>query len=254
MTPGRAPSMRLERDWLGGFDRKMGSEASDGPERPVVAIAGCDEVGRGALGGPVSVGIVVVDAVTRRPPTGLRDSKLLTAPAREALVPRIVRWASASAVGHASAAEIDGYGLLSALRVAGERALAMLPLGPDMVLLDGNYDWMTRPPPVPTEALPSRRVAPVTLKVAADRLCASVAAASVLAKVTRDAMMVERAQRYPEYGWDQNKGYATPAHLDALRRFGPCGDHRCSWAPCGGALSADDLEVEEEQAVGGGAA
>src|SRR5208282_4036691 len=149
---------------------KMGSEASDGPERPVVAIAGCDEVGRGSLGGPVSVGLVVVDATTRRPPTGLRDSKLLPPAVRESLVPRIQTWSSCWGIGHASATEIDEVGILRALRVAGERALASLRLRPDLVLLDGNYDWFTRPErsaASPTTIEPEQ----VTLKVKADLTC-----------------------------------------------------------------------------------
>ena len=140
---GALRTSRLERDLL----------ASDR-----VTVAGCDEVGRGSLGGPVSVGMVVVDATTRRPPTGLRDSKLLPPAARESLVPRICSWSRCWAIGHASAAEIDELGILRALRLAGERALASLEVRPDLVLLDGNYDWFTRPERSP--ASPTSRSSP----------------------------------------------------------------------------------------------
>lgn len=207
----RPPSLRMERSFF-----------VEG------AVAGTDEVGRGALGGPVSAGVVVVDERTRRVPTGLRDSKLLTAAAREALVPRIERWAVASAVGHASAAEIDALGILAALRLAGERALHALELEPAVIVLDGNYDWFCRPPRAehsPRATAPDR----VVLRIKADLTCASVAAASVLAKVARDAHMRDLAIAHPEYGWQVNKGYATPEHLAALREHGPCEQHRRSW-------------------------
>ncbi len=213
MTVGRAPSLKVERDLFA---------AGHG------LVAGCDEVGRGSLGGPVSVGIVVVDATTRRPPAGLRDSKLLAPAAREALVPRIESWSCFWAIGHASAAEIDEVGILRALRLAGERALAGLRVRPDLVLLDGSYDWLTRPEPSassPTTIEPGQ----VTLKVKADLTCASVAAASVIAKVERDRRMVELARQYPWYGWHANKGYAAPEHRAALAEIGPCKEHRKSW-------------------------
>jgi ribonuclease HII len=193
-----------------------------------VLVAGSDEVGRGSLGGPVSAGIVVIDESTGRIPPGLRDSKLLTPAAREALVPRILRWATASAVGHASAAEIDAMGILAALRLAGERALASLATDPSVIVLDGNYDWFSRPP----RAAHSPRTSAhdnVVLQIKADLTCASVAAASVLAKVERDQMMRELAGAHPAYGWSVNKGYATPEHMAALRDHGPCEQHRRSW-------------------------
>ncbi|MGA3355054.1 MAG: ribonuclease HII [Acidimicrobiales bacterium] len=223
MTRGRAPNLKIERGMLAA-----GS----------LAVAGCDEVGRGSLGGPVSVGMVVVNAATRRPPPGLRDSKLLAPQARENLVPRIQSWSCCWAIGHASAAEIDSIGILRALRLAGERALADLHVPPDLVLLDGNYDWFTRPERTaasPAEIGPER----VTLKVKADLTCASVAAASVLAKVARDRLMVELAASYPWYGWQSNKGYAAPEHRAALTEIGPCEEHRRSW----------HLLVNDEQAA-----
>jgi ribonuclease HII len=186
-------------------------------------------VGRGALSGPVTAGVVVVDGNVRRQPTGLRDSKLLAPEEREALVPRIKRWAVAWAVGHASAAEIDRFGILAALRLAGERALGMLPEPPSLVLLDGNYDWFTRPPRPPDCGARRSQPGRVVLRVKADLACASVAAASVLAKVERDRLMVGLGEAYPAYGWHENKGYSTPFHTAALRELGPCEEHRRSW-------------------------
>ena len=234
-------------------------------------VAGVDEVGRGALAGPVSVGVVVVDATTRSAPPGLRDSKLLTPAAREELVPKLRRWAPAHAVGHAEPEEIDALGIIAALRLAGQRALAALGCAPSAVLLDGSHDWLTErraspvadsapdpeatleldvgwddapvPAPVlpsavlpsavlPAAAFPVARLLPapvVTTQVKADLRCAAVAAASVLAKVERDAMMVERSAAHPHYGWAGNKGYSAPDHVDALSRLGPCAQHRRSW-------------------------
>jgi ribonuclease HII len=211
-------------------------------------LAGMDEVGRGALAGPVTVGVVVVDLASRTAPNGVRDSKLLAPAAREALVPRLRRWARAYAVGHAEPEEVDAYGIIAALRLAGRRALASLPALPSCVLLDGNHNWLTgRPPPDPVEealfpleaAAPVRLPAPpvelavepvVRTMIKADLRCAAVAAASVLAKVERDRIMVERARRFPGYGWEENKGYSAPEHSSALRRLGPCEQHRRTWS------------------------
>ncbi len=197
-------------------------------------IAACDEVGRGALGGPVSVGIVLVDASVTRPLLGVRDSKLLTPAARVAMVPKIRRWVVGHAVGHSSAGEIDEIGLMAAMRLAGIRALKQLPAQPDVVLLDGNHDWLSAPSQpslfddVPEPALVTL-VPRVTTMIKADLQCSSVGAASILAKTERDAMMVQMALDYPGYAWEINKGYATPSHLEALRDLGPCAQHRQSW-------------------------
>lgn len=215
-------------------------------ERQILAggatlVCGVDEVGRGALGGPVTVGMVVVDATVRRSLPGVRDSKLLTPRARTELVPRIQRWAVAFAVGHASAAEIDEKGIIAALRQAGMRALAALPVVPDAVLLDGKHDWLTPPPQdslfdEPVDA----NVPPVTMRIKADLTCASVAAASVLAKVERDTIMAGLGVRHPLYGWAGNKGYASPDHITALQDHGPCDEHRRSWRlPTAGGVEAD---------------
>jgi ribonuclease HII len=137
-------------------------------------------------------------------------------------------------VGHASAAEIDEVGIIAALRRAGLRALAALPVRPDAVLLDGSHDWLTRPGQASLldlfeAAEAAVAVPPVTTRVKADLTCASVAAASVLAKTERDEIMRTLADRHPQYGWAHNKGYASPDHLEALREHGPCAEHRRSW-------------------------
>ncbi len=194
-------------------------------------LAGMDEVGRGALAGPVSVGVVLIDETCRSAPQGVRDSKLLAPQAREAMVPRIERWCLSHAVGHASADEIDEIGIIAALRLAGKRALAACGVLPDLVILDGNHDWLTAPEDIGLFAFTGDEppTPPVTTMVKADLRCSSVAAASVLAKVTRDALMVTLGGEYPAYGWVENKGYAAPDHLDALRRLGPSRWHRTSW-------------------------
>ena len=132
------------------------------------------------------------------------------------------------------------------MRLAGERAVASLAVRPDLILLDGNYDWFTRPersPASPTSVEPEQ----VTLKVKADLTCASVAAASVIAKVARDRLMVELSRSYPWYGWHANKGYAAPEHRAALLANGPCEEHRRSWRLL---VSDEDAELEEETEVG----
>ncbi|WP_422389968.1 ribonuclease HII [Arthrobacter sp. N1] len=202
-------------------------------------VAGCDEVGRGALAGPVSVGIVVVDLHSVAGLRGVRDSKLLAAAEREALVPRIRRWAVASAVGHASAAEIDSLGLMSALRTAGSRAWdgVLRIVSPDVVVLDGNHDWLSARQQEPLfltdEGAPPVEApgctAPVHTRIKADLTCLSVAAASVLAKVERDAYMVTLSGDHAAFGWDVNKGYATEAHRAAIDAVGPTGFHRRTW-------------------------
>lgn len=215
-----APSLRTERQIL---------------REGATALACLDEVGRGALCGPVTIGAVVVTAESKPAPVGVRDSKLLSAAARVDLVPRIQRWAAAWSVGHASPAEIDEYGIIAALRLAGQRALDALTIRPDAVLLDGNHDYLS--PPVqgtlfddgPLLPEPVCEVPPVRTLIKADMTCAAVAAASVLAKTTRDAMLLDLAVTHPEYGWQENKGYASAEHVEALRRFGPTAHHRRSW-------------------------
>jgi ribonuclease HII len=218
-TTSRSPSLRVERAL-----QRQGHRL----------LAGMDEVGRGALAGPVSVGVVVIDDVCRSAPVGVKDSKLLSHQMRERMVPKIQRWATAYAVGHASPGEIDRYGIMVALRFAGTRALAALPVIPDMVILDGNYDWLTDPERVGLLGLLEdggnlAPCVPVKTMVKADMFCSSVAAASVLAKVERDAMMVALAVDVPNYAWELNKGYSAPEHFAALQSHGPSVHHRLSW-------------------------
>ena len=222
-------------------------------------VAGVDEVGRGSVAGPVSVGVVVVQLTTRTAPPGLRDSKLLTPDAREALREPIRRWCLDSAVGHASAQEIDAVGIVTALRVAARRALGVLRergAWPEAVILDGSHDWLAarvraRAPEQgdlfgdDPAALGDVGPTPaVHLKVKADMTCAAVAAASVIAKCERDALMVAMDSDHPGYGWAVNKGYAVPDHLAALRELGPSRQHRLTWRlgagspPGGGARDA----------------
>ncbi|MGN6754346.1 MAG: ribonuclease HII [Intrasporangium sp.] len=216
-APSKKPSLRVERQL-----QRQGHRL----------LAGMDEVGRGALAGPVTVGVVVIDETVRSAPTGIRDSKLLTEKARQGLVPRIQRWAIAYAVGHSGPEEIDEIGIMAALRLAGLRALAAIELTPDLVSLDGNHDWLTAPTEVGLLAFTEPggpATPPVSTMIKADLKCSSVAAASVLAKVERDALMVELGADHPSYGWHLNKGYAAPEHMDALSRLGPCELHRRSW-------------------------
>lgn len=191
-------------------------------------VIACDEVGRGALAGPVAVGAAVIDAPRsrKRIPQGLRDSKLVPEPKRADVASRAASWVSASAVGWASSAEIDEIGIMRALGLASIRAIADLrALGvvPEeaVVILDGNYDYIT------AAGARGLRVRPV---IKADRDCASAAAASVIAKVARDALMTELHEELPAYNWARNKGYASPDHRDAIREYGISAHHRASWS------------------------
>ena len=226
------PHLRLEKELLrGGVQR----------------LAAMDEVGRGALAGPVSVGVVVVTARIGRVPAGLKDSKLLSPQAREMLLPAVRRWAGEFAVGHASPAEIDSVGIIGALRLAGRRALAQLSVPVDAILLDGNHDYLSDPeptlfdgsevagPPVPVVT------GPVYTRIKADLTCAGVAGASVLAKTERDGMLRRLAVDYPRYLFELNKGYGTAEHVAALREHGPSEVHRRSWRlPVSAAVTEDE--------------
>jgi ribonuclease HII len=198
-------------------------------------LAGVDEVGRGALAGPVSVGIAVVDLRRMELLADVRDSKLLKAADRERLDPLVRAWSVASAVGHATAREIDELGIMGALRTAGNRAwFQILGTGitPDVVLLDGSHNWLSpdAQPSLFDEVVVEQGCdAPVHTLVKADMQCLSVAAASVLAKVERDRTMQELHGEYPAFSWDVNKGYGTAAHREAIRTAGPSPYHRVSW-------------------------
>jgi len=194
-------------------------------ERGIRHIIGCDEVGRGALAGPVAVGMTVIDVSVGAFPEGLRDSKLLSEKRREQLAPLCASWVVHSAVGLASADEVDALGIMACLGLAGRRALLALheagaPIADSTILLDGNHDYLN---PALTSALP------VIVRVKGDRDCASVAAASVIAKVHRDRLMIGHHDTHPDYGWASNKGYASAEHLAAIERLGPSPLHRRTW-------------------------
>ncbi|MCF6523941.1 ribonuclease HII [Streptomyces sp. JJ36] len=178
-------------------------------------IAGLDEVGRGAWAGPVTVCAAVTGL--RRPPEGLTDSKLLTPKRRTELMDVLTGWVTAHALGHASPQEIDERGMTAALRLAAVRALEALPVRPDAVILDGKYDYLGGPWRVRTV-------------VKGDRSCVPVAAASVLAKVRRDAMMAELGLDHADFAFHDNAGYPSPVHRGALEDHGPTPYHRLSWS------------------------
>lgn len=224
-----APTLELEREVL------LAPQGAHTQALPHL-IAGMDEVGRGALAGPVTVGVAVVDARTGPVPSRLRDSKLLRPTVREALVPEITAWAVSARTGSASPQEIDALGIVGALRLAGRRALAALGPAhrPDLVLLDGVHDWLTEPAADLFTAAPTGCEAPawndpVRTVVKGDLRCASIAAASVVAKVHRDRVMVDLHREFPAYGWLGNKGYGAAAHRAALLEHGTTPYHRRSW-------------------------
>lgn len=195
-------------------------------------VVGIDEVGRGALAGPLTVGAVVLTRVTRAP-RGLTDSKLLTPLEREALVAPLERWATDWSLGSASSQEIDRWGLRLALAVAATRAIEGLSVEPTHALMDGPLNLLDAPLRLEDQyndapALTYAGIAHTTL-IKGDRRSACIAAASVLAKVHRDRTMVGLADEFPHYGWDANKGYGVPFHLAALVDEGPCCYHRMTW-------------------------
>ena len=198
-------------------------------------IAGMDEVGRGCLAGPVSVGVAVINIDCVNQPENLADSKLLTHEQREELLPLVKTWVIEFAVGHASNDEIDEIGLTRALRRAGRRALAQLDTKPDHLILDGKHNWLI--PEKETKDMfeqefddgPLSVNLKIIAQVKADLTCASVAAASIVAKTTRDQMMSELSKEFPNYFWAENKGYAAPEHLEAIKSFGATKYHRVSW-------------------------
>jgi ribonuclease HII len=189
------------------------------------AVGGVDEVGRGAIAGPVTVGIVIVQAHTPTAPQGTRDSKLMSASTRERLAPQIRSWAADWAVGDATAAEIDDVGIIAAMMRALQRAYRHLRIRPDVIILDGHHDFASSALAALGGAPPS-----VVTYAGADRTCSSVAAASVLAKTHRDAAMIRLAEQYPGFGWDRNVGYGSREHRQALAQRGPTSHHRRSFA------------------------
>lgn len=179
-------------------------------------IAGVDEAGRGPLAGPVAVAAVILDPA--RSIDGLADSKQLSEKRREQLFPLIVQRALAYSIVCVEAAEIDRINILQATLLGMARALERLVLPPTLALIDGNR--LPEPLPCPARAI-----------VRGDASEPAISAASILAKVTRDHILVEYDARWPGYGFAQHKGYPSPAHLAALQRLGPCPEHRRSFAP-----------------------
>jgi ribonuclease HII len=194
----RAPGLAEERAlWEAGLD----------------VVVGVDEVGRGSWAGPLTVGAVVIPRDRRL--YKLRDSKMLTEAEREALYDRIVGWSSAWSVGHVWPEECDELGMSAAQRLAARRALDALGVAPDAVLVDGNWDFVGH-----------RRTVKL---VKGDARSLSIAAASILAKVTRDRIMRAESEHYPGFDFDHNKGYPCPRHKAALQGYGPTAIHRRAW-------------------------
>lgn len=179
-------------------------------------ISGVDEAGRGPLAGPLLCAAVILHP--DRPITGLRDSKQLKANEREALRGEILANAWAHAIIEISHSEIDKLNIFQATMEGMRRAVAALNLAPSLALIDGNK-------------VPPGLICPARAIVKGDQLEACISAASILAKTTRDALMLEHAKTYPGYGFEIHKGYPTPAHLAALNTLGACAIHRRSYAP-----------------------
>lgn len=189
-------------------------------------VVGIDEVGKGAWAGPLTLGAAVVPKDSRI--YKVRDSKMLTEPEREAMFDRVANWCEAWSVGHATVEECDELGMSAAQRLAARRCIEGLGVEVDHVLMDGNWDFIGG--------------GNTTLIVKGDATCLSIAAASILAKVTRDRMMREAAGHYPHYAFAGNKGYPCPIHKRALSEYGPTQVHRHSWAFMDG-LPAVDIEL-----------
>ena len=199
-SPGGRGLWRIERDlWRRGFAH----------------IAGVDEAGRGPLAGPVVAAAAILPPRCRLP--GLADSKLLSAVRRERLYDLITGRALRIGIGLAEAGTVDRLNVLTATHAAMQAAIEQLDPPPELLLVDGRG--------LPGARIPQRAI------VGGDRMCASIAAASILAKVVRDRLMMELDERYPEYGFGKHKGYATREHLARLAELGPCPEHRLSFAP-----------------------
>lgn len=217
MTVGRDTAEAISKDPTLEVEAELFAEGAQ-------LVIGMDEVGRGAIAGPVAVGAHAILTGTDVFPEGLRDSKLLSEKRRDALAPLVAAW-GAGAVGYASAEEIDAHGITAMLGEAARRALlelhrAGVSVDTAVILLDGNQDWLT-------PCL--RKPLDVRTRVGADRACASVAAASVRAKVARDSLMREAHEAHPEYAWASNKGYGAKAHYEGIEVNGLTELHRHTW-------------------------
>ncbi len=214
----RGPTLSLERAFVGG------------------PVCGVDEAGRGPWAGPVSAAAVILPDNPRKVPKGLDDSKKLTAKAREALELEIQDKAVAWAVAFASVEEIATLNILHAAGLAMRRAVEALSVRPTFALVDGNYRF----------DLPCQ----VKTVVGGDGKSKSIAAASILAKVARDRLMIEMDERYPGYGFASHKGYHAEVHVEALRTLGPCEIHRRAWGPVKLALMGKDPLTAAGEAFG----
>lgn len=181
-------------------------------------VIGLDEVGRGAIAGPVAVGAAVYSIETSdQVPVGLRDSKLITEAKRAPIAQAVQAWTQTS-VGTATVSEIETRGISWSLQQAALRAIEQLGINEGVILLDGSHNFL--------QGLTSL---PVVLRTKADRDCAVVSAAALTAKVHRDRQMMQLHETYPQYEWVGNKGYASESHIAALQLHGPCQEHRVSW-------------------------
>jgi ribonuclease HII len=208
-SPGTVPTLRkaLKRSAPSlGVERALWEEGHD-------VVVGMDEVGRGAWAGPLTLGAAVLPRDRRV--NKIRDSKMLTEAEREAMFDRVAGWCVAWSVGHASEEECDELGMSEAQRLAARRALDGLGAEPTRVLLDGNWDFVGDGT--------SQKL------VKGDARCLSIAAASILAKVTRDRIMRAEAEHHPYWAFELNKGYPCPRHKIALQGVGPSAIHRRSW-------------------------
>ena len=225
---GPAPAMpgrTVRRDaGIYGYERALA-------RRGLTPVAGADEAGRGACAGPLVVAAVVLPEGKRGQVPGLADSKLLTPLARERVYAQVVRRALAWSAVVIPPGEVDRVGLHVSNVTGMRRALAQLQVSPSYVLTDGF--------PVPGLDVPGLAV------WKGDRVAACIAAASVVAKVTRDRIMVALHERFPDYAFDEHKGYVTPEHQEALRRHGPCPEHRFSYVNVRGALIRDRVDDDE---------
>ncbi|MEW6154161.1 MAG: ribonuclease HII [Actinomycetota bacterium] len=206
VPPVRPPVVRRQVVPSLATERELWDEGAE-------IVVGVDEVGRGAWAGPISVGAAVLPREKRL--RKVRDSKMLTEPEREHLFPRLAAWCAAWGVGHASQAECDELGMSAAQKLAARRAVQSLGVVPDVVLVDGNWDFVGG--------------ARVKRLVKGDARCLSIATASVLAKVSRDRIMRAEAEHFPGYDFDLNKGYPCPRHKAALAAWGPTTIHRRAW-------------------------
>lgn len=218
MSSKTYPSLNLERElWAAGHR----------------FVIGMDEVGRGAIAGPVAVGVSLIDrdgkANSQPWPEKLCDSKLISEKVRNELLAPVSDWVEASAVGMVSAQRIDSEGIVAALAAAGADALRELlndsllrqAIAQDgaVIILDGSHNWLGE----------KAMGMPVMVKTKADRDCVSVAAASVISKVQRDSLMIRLANQHQAYGFDGHKGYASEAHIRAIHEHGPSSEHRLTW-------------------------